>query len=148
MTDSTLARQGPYSPQVRMLVYLSNGFLIAAAVVTAAVAGTGWSWWLFIWGVGLGVLGLVGNELIVRATVRIVRPIASDLERLRSRRHDQRLIVFPSALLTGCAVGIIAAGLQSAVLDVLMTVVVVVLEVGLPVVLLSSLRRRVAKARA
>jgi hypothetical protein len=92
-------------------VYLSNAILIATAVVTAALVGKGWSWWLFIWGAGLGVLGLAGNELIVRVMVRMARPVPSDLERLRSRRHDQRLIVFPSALLTGCAIGIIAAGL-------------------------------------
>ncbi|HEY3926036.1 MAG TPA: hypothetical protein VGL75_15845 [Acidothermaceae bacterium] len=145
MTDSAFARPGPYSRQVRLLVYLANAILIATAVVTATVVGKGWSWWLFLWGAGLGVLGLAGNELIVRVTVRIVRPSASDLERLRSRRHDQRLIVFPSALLTGCAIGIIAAGLQSDVPDVLMTVLIVVLELALPVVLLSLLRRRVAQ---
>ena len=57
-------------------------------------------------------------------------------------------VVFPSALATGCAVGIIAAGLQSAVPDLLMTVAVVVFEVAVPLALTPWIRRRVAKARA
>jgi hypothetical protein len=129
---------------MRRLVYLSNGLLTAAAIVFAVTVGTGWSWWLFVWGAALGVLGVVGNELLARVTLRVLRPAATDVERLRSRRHDQRLIVFPSALITGCAIGIIAAGLQSAIPDALMTVAVVVFEVGLPLAMLRLLRRRVA----
>jgi small neutral amino acid transporter SnatA (MarC family) len=148
VTDSPATSPSPYSPKMRRLVYLSDALLLASAGVIAALIGTGWSWWLFAWGLGLGVLGIAGNEFLVRLTVRIVRPGANDLDRMRSRRHDQRLLVFPSALATGCAVGILSAGLQSAVPDVLMTVGVVVFEVGLPLAMLPWLRRRVAAVGA
>jgi small neutral amino acid transporter SnatA (MarC family) len=151
VTDSRVAQRtnsGPYPPQMRRLVYLSDAILVATAGVIAAFVGTGWSWWLFVWGAALGALGIAGNEFVVRVTVRVVRPAASDLERMRSRRHDQRLIVFPTSLGTGCAVGIISAGLQSAAPDVLLTVAIVVLEVGVPLAMLPWLRRRVAVIRA
>ena len=132
---------------MRRLVYLSDVCCLAAAGTIAAKVGTGWSWGLFVWGAALGVFLIVANELLVRVAVRVVRPAASDMERQRSRRRDQRLVVFPSALATGCAVGIIAAGLQSAVPDLLMTVAVVVFEVAVPLALTPWIRRRVAKAR-
>lgn len=150
VTDSQVVRTSPnpYSPKMRRLVYLSDVCCLAAAGTLAVVVGTGWSWSLFVWGAALGVLLIAGNELLVRFAVRIVRPAASDLARQRSRRRDQRLMVFPSALATGCAVGIIAAGLQSAAPDVLMTVAVVVFEVAVPLALTPWIRRRVAKVRA
>jgi hypothetical protein len=150
VTDSRAVSTSPnpYSAKNRRLVYLSDVCVIAVAGILAAKLGTGWSWWLFAWGAALGVLGIAANELLATIAGRIVRANSSDLERLRSRRRDQRLMVFPGALAMGCSAGIIAAGLQSAVPDVLLTVGIVVFEVGLPLALTPWILRRVAAKSA
>jgi hypothetical protein len=154
MTDSQgprrpLGWRDPYGLVMRRLVYLSTACVIGSAVVIAATVGTGWSWWLLVWGVALGALAIAFNELLVRVVVRVVRPSETDLERMRSRRHEQRLVVFPASLGMGCAIGLIAASLQNAWPDVLIAVVVVVVsEVALPLAMLPWLSRRAAVIRA
>ena len=114
----------------------------------AATVGSGWSWLLFGWGAVLGLIGVAGNEFLVKVLVTVARPDADGLRRMRSRRRDQRLLVYPASLGTGLAVGTMAAALQDAWPDVLMTAAVLLFELVLPLAMILWIKRRAAAARA
>jgi hypothetical protein len=142
------AKHNPYGPEARRLVYASTVCALGAAAVLAAIVGSGWSWLLFAWGAVLGVVGAAGNEFLVKVLVTVARPDADGLRRMRSRRHDQRLLVYPASLGTGLAVGTIAAASQDAWPDVLMTVAVLFFELTLSLAMISWIKRRAAATRA
>jgi hypothetical protein len=153
VTDSRVVSVGPpkrnpYGPETRRLVYASTVCALGAAAVLAATVGSGWSWLLFAWGAVLGVIGAAGNEFLVKVLVSVARPDADGLRRMRLRRHDQRLLLYPASLGTGLAVGTIAAALQDAWPDVLMTVAVLFFELALPIAMISWIKRRAAATRA
>src|SRR5450631_4890327 len=103
-----------YGPRGRRLVYTSVAAGIAAAGAVASVAGTGWSWPLFAWGWGAGVLGVVCNEIIAKLLRAIIGPAtADDRERIEAKRGQQRWLVFPASGGTGVAVGIVAGALET-----------------------------------
>ena len=134
-----------YGPHGRHLVYVSVAAGIAAAGAVAFIAGTGWSWPLFAWGLGAGVLGIVCNEIVAKLLRAIISPVTvDDRERIKAKRAKQRLLVLPASAGTGVAVGIVAGASGTPWPDLLLTAFVVVFEMVFPLMLVLRAKRLVA----
>jgi len=130
----------------RPALLLSTAVVSGACVVLAVVAGSGWSWPLFIWGAALGPLVMTANWFTVHITARYLELPPDKVRELERRDRERRRTTYPMVVGMMLGIGIAAAGLESAGIDVLFTVMAVV-SAGLPLLMLPLLKRRLSPGR-
>ena len=127
----------------RAALFLATAVVIGACIVLAVVAGSGWSWPLFIWGAILGPLAMIANRFILRVSARYLDAPPDKVEEVNRRNRERSRTTYPIVFGMSIAFGIAAAGLESVWVDVLFTVITLV-SVGLPLLMLPLLKRRFA----
>lgn len=127
----------------RPALFLSTAVIVGACVALAVVAGGGWSWPLLIWGVALGPLAMTASRFTVRFSARYLELPPDKVQELERRDREQRRTTYPIVVGMGLGIGIAAAGLQSVAFDGLFTVITVI-SVGLPLLMLPLLKRRLS----
>ncbi|HVA59207.1 MAG TPA: hypothetical protein VNG13_01565 [Mycobacteriales bacterium] len=142
------ARVDPYSGVGRRLQYASFGLVLASCAAVAGVAGTGWSWWLFAWGVGAGILGMACYRLTIRFVMVALKPSPADQAKAQQLVKARSRVVYPMYLGFGLAIATVTAALQTAWPDILLTGAIVVFGLLLPLLFLRIAKRRAAGIRA
>lgn len=147
MTDGRMARRligvlgDPYGRRSRLLIYASGTAVLAACAVAAIQFGH-WRWWLFIWGVLVGLASATLYQLLLRLLPSLMHAGAEQRAQAQRRIAEMKRAVSPLAVSFGVAFGLLASGLASPWPDILLTVGVVVFQLVVPAAMLPLVRRR------
>jgi MFS family permease len=147
MTDAQPARRpigvlgDPYGPRSRLLMYASGATVLVACAVAAIQFGH-WRWWLFAWGVLIGLMSATIYELLLRLLPALVHATVDQRAQAQPRIAQMKRAVYPLLVNLGVAFGVLASGLASPWPDILLTAGVIVFQLVVPAALLPLLRRR------
>jgi MFS family permease len=116
----------PYGFRARLLVYASGVSLVGACAVVAVSLVTGWSWSLFLWGLGVGLLGPVMSEVLRGMASSYLALTPQQLADAQVRVRAHRLLVIPMGVAVGLAVGLLAGAFVLVWIDIVATVMLLV----------------------
>jgi hypothetical protein len=140
---SSAGRLGdPYGVTSRRLIYISAVAILVVCGGTAIHSGH-WRWWLFGWGVAIGLLSAVMYGLLLRVVPAMFHLGPERTAQAQPRLSQMKRAVYPLVVTIGVALGALASGLASPWPDVLLSVGVVVFQIAVPMAMLPMLRRRV-----
>jgi hypothetical protein len=122
-------------------LFLSTAVILGSCTLAAVVAGTGWSWPLFVWGVALGPVAIVLTRFSEGIAARYVGVPADKADEVDRLFRDRRRTTEPNLVGMAIALGVAAGGLESVAIDVMFTGMVVV-ALGLPLLILPLVKRR------
>jgi MFS family permease len=151
MTDAQPARlpRGPfgdlYGPRFRLLMYASGATVLVTCVVAAVQFGH-WRWWLFAWGVLIGLVSAAIYELSLRLLPALAHATVAETAQAQPRIAQMKRAVYPLAVTFGVAFGVLASGLARPWPDILLTAGVIVFQIVMPATLLPLVRRRDQRA--
>ena len=135
-------------PRGWTLQLTSGATIIASAIMIAVTVHHRWSWPFFLWGAAIGpIASAYAYFSAVEFGRRLVRRMPAEREAMDSR--SARLwstyrATYAGAVLMGVAVGIFAAGLDSAAPDAAFTVLWLLFGVLVPWIAVRILSRRLA----
>lgn len=135
----------PYGPRSRRLIYASGTAVLVACAVAAFHFGH-WRWWLFAWGVLIGVLSATIYGLLLRLLPALLHVSVERTAQAQPRLAQMKRAVYPLGVSLGLAIGVLASGLASPWPDILLTVVVIVFQLVVPMAMLPMVRRRAQTA--
>src|SRR5450432_1222747 len=116
MTDAQPARRprgllgDPYGPRSRLLMYASGATVLVTCVVAAVQFGH-WRWWLFAWGVLIGLVSAAIYELSLRLLPALAHATVAETAQAQPRIAQIKRAVYPLAVTFGVAFGVLASGL-------------------------------------
>jgi MFS family permease len=131
----------PYGRRSRGLIYAIAATVLIACTINAIRFGH-WHWWLFVWGVLIGVLSATIYGLTLRLVPTILHASVERMARAQPRLAQMKRVLYPLMLSIGVALGVLASGMARAWPDVLLTLVVIVFQLMVPMAMLPRLRRR------
>ena len=137
----------------------SDAVILGSSIFVVSSVGRGWTWPYLIWGVllaplwflamrwiqGRSTLGLPDSAWI-RSDGSAVDPEVFITERRAADLRDRWIVYVGMATFCLCA-GIYSAGLRSAIPDIIVTIMIVVIGLVAPLVMLGVLRRRIVAGR-
>jgi MFS family permease len=135
----------PYGPRSRRLIYAS-GTLVLVTCAVAAVHFGHWRWWLFAWGVLIGLLSATIYGLSLRLLPALLHVSVERTAQAQPRLTQMKRAVYPLGVTLGLAIGVLASGLASPWPDIFLTVVVIVFQLVAPMAMLPMVRRRAQTA--
>jgi MFS family permease len=135
----------PYGPRSRFLMYVSGAVVVFACAITATHFGH-WRWWLFAWGVLIGVLSAAIYGLLLRLLPALLHASADSTAQLQPRLGQMKRAIYPLMVCLGLGIGILASGAASPWPDILLTGVVIVFQILVPIAMVPMVRRRVRTA--
>jgi MFS family permease len=147
MTDAHPARGAigvlgdPYGRRSRLLIYASAAAVLFACTVAAIQFGH-WRWWLFAWGVLIGVLSATIYGLSLRLLPVLLHVPVGRIATAQPRVSQMKRALYPLQVTFGVAFGVLASGLASPWPDILLAAVVIVSQLAVPIALLPMVRRR------
>ena len=117
----------------------SGALVVAVAVVFAAVHHDDWNTWLFVWGLAIGLTGLLQSELATQLAVRMLGSAdpRTAPERLRFRRRFNAF----SMPLVGLVIGLIAGAGNLLWVDLVMTGIALVVWIPTSFIAMRVIRR-------
>jgi MFS family permease len=135
----------PYGPRSRRLMYASGATVLVTCVVAAVQFGH-WRWWLFAWGVLIGLASATIYELSLRLLPALVHATVEQTAQAQPRIAQMKRAVYPLSVTFGVAFGVLASGLASPWPDILLTAGVVLFQIVMPAALLPLIRQRAQRA--
>lgn len=124
-------------------MYVSSLCVVFACAALAFEVGHGWSWGLFVWGLAVGAAAILGYEALLKLIPKVFHISGAEVANARRQLKARKQAIYPLFGAYGVAVGILAAGLGKIWPDLVWTAMVVVSEVGVPVVAYLFVKRRV-----